>query len=381
MTEGAFQSEMSDLDADDRIRVLFFTDADYTGGAEKYIYYLTRYLPCRKHVVIDGDPGPERLKDWLEEIDVPFTELPGGKVTDKVRDLFRVFRKLQPDILHINLPGPFDAYYSMVALLARLAGIRNIVTTEHLPMFSPFLKSRVLKSIATMFIDCVITVSRDNRKHLISKHNVPERKIRVVYNGIPDPAEAGVAGKSNLPGGGGVFRMAVIGSLLEKKGQREAIEALKELDENIHLYIAGEGEMEEELIRVAGECGVRDRVHFMGYVDDVFELLDSMDVLIVPSSVEATPYTVIEGMAVGVPVIASNIFGIPEMIEDGKTGFLIERANLVSAVRLLFENSSLRKDISSEARCSYESKFRVEKSVNETLNIYREIMLEGKMKH
>ena len=366
------------LDDSEKIKVLLFSDADYTGGAEKYIYYLARYLPCRKHVVIAGDPGPERLMDWLAGIEIPFTVISEDSAAGRFRGLFGLMRDIGPDILHLNLPGPFDADYSLVAPLARAAGVKHIITTEHLPMNRPFLKSKILKGFATRFVDCVISVSMDNRKHLINNHRVPERKIRVIYNGIPDPMREGASIREYPGSGENIFRVALVGSLLPKKGQREAVEAISGLDERIHLYLAGEGRMEQPLKEMVRNHGLENRVHFMGYVDDVFGFLGDKDLLLVPSSVEATPYTVIEGMAMGVPVIASGIYGIPEMIEDGRTGILIDRDNLESAIRSMFENRSLLLDISRESRTHYESSFQVEKSVNETMNIYREVMLRGR---
>ncbi|MFO7914283.1 MAG: glycosyltransferase family 4 protein [Candidatus Krumholzibacteriales bacterium] len=366
------------MDDSERIKVLLFSDADYTGGAEKYIYYLARYLPCRKHVVIEGDPGPDRLKNWLDGIEIPFTVISSDSAAERFRRLFALMRDIRPDILHINLPGPFDAHYSLIAPLAKAAGVNYVLTTEHLPMNSPFMKSRILKGFAARFIDCVITVSRDNRRHLIKKHKVPERKIRVIYNGIPDPLEEGSSLRESPEDEKGIFRVALVGSLLPKKGQKEAVEAIGRLDERIHLYLAGEGSMEEQLREMVKQYGLKSRVHFMGYVDDVFGFLSDKDLLLVPSSVEATPYTVIEGLAAGIPVIASNIYGIPEMIEDGKTGILIDRGGLEPAIRSMFENRSLLRDISREGRAHYESSFRVEKSVNETMSIYREVMHRGR---
>ncbi|MBD3178354.1 MAG: glycosyltransferase [Candidatus Latescibacteria bacterium] len=361
------------LDDSLKLKVLLYSDAAYAGGAEKYLYYLARYLPCRKHLVIERERIPARLKKWLESIDIPVTEISGGSAASRLRSLYRLIRDTGPDIFHMNLPGPFDAHYSIAAPVARAAGVKNIISTEHLPMVPPFLKSRVLKGLSTRFIDCVITVSRDNRRHLIRQHHLPDRKIRVVYNGIPDPAGRETERKDHIPGGKGVFRVAVIGSLLRKKGQKEAIEGLAQLDQEIHLYLAGEGEMESRLRELTLKLGLENRVHFMGYVDDIFSFLSEMDLLLVPSSIEATPYTVIEGMAMGVPVLASDIFGIPEVIEDGRSGILIQREKLHSAIRSLFENRSLMEDISREGRKRYEKHFRVEKSIKETMNIYREV--------
>jgi glycosyltransferase involved in cell wall biosynthesis len=352
------------------IRVLLYTDADYTGGAEKYLYYLTEHLPCRTDAVIDGEPGPVRLRDWLADAGLNFFELGGGPAAARMMKLFRLVRETAPDIVHINLPGPFNAHYSLAAPVARAAGAGGVVTTEHLPMVPPFYKSRILKRASTQFVDSVIAVSEDNRMHLTEKHGIPGDKIRVVYNGIPDPGFRKSTGKEARGQSGSIFRIAVIGSLIRKKGQKEAIEALAGLDDNIHLHLAGEGEMEGELRRLVDNSGMSGRVHFEGYVDDIYSFLERIDLLMVPASIEATPYTVLEAMASGVPVIANRIYGIPELIENGRTGILVSPDSMAGEVRSLYSDRELLRKLSERGRRRYEERFRIERTIKETMEIY-----------
>jgi glycosyltransferase involved in cell wall biosynthesis len=364
-------------------KIVYFTDASYTGGAEKYLFYLSRYVSYngfRSHVIFDENSSAEKLLSWLASDEIPFTKLSKSNysVAGKHGRIISLLRWLNPDILHINLPGPFDANYSLVAPLARIAGVKHIVSTEHLPMFPSFPKSRLLKGFSTKWIDRVITVSKNNREHLVRNHRVPEKKIQVVYNGIPDPTstsrnKAYFLNSENKER----FHLVIAGSLERRKGQIDAIKVMMELPDSVDLYIVGEGGLKEELKKLAFELKLTDRIHFTGYKENMIDFLNEMDVMILPTKIDATPYVIIEAMAVGLPVVASGIYGIPELIDNQISGILIEPGDihaLAEGVKLLFNNNGLYRDMSKKAREVFEMKFTIEKCIKNTVRIYEELL-------
>ena len=103
----------------------------------------------------------------------------------------------------------------------------------------------------------------------------------------------------------------------------------------------------------AGELGLDERIHFLGFRDDINSIMREVDLLILPSMMEATPYVIVEAMAAGLPVVASGIFGIPELVEDGKSGILVPPGDveaLALAVKHLVRDSDRRKDMGAEGR-------------------------------
>ena len=121
------------------ISVAIFTDAPHTGGAERYLNLLARGIErhgFRPLLLTSGSGRLDRLRGEMrrDRFDVFETHLDLAGNPSSAYSTLRLFRDLGPSILHINLPGPFDATYSLVAPLARIAGIKHIVTTEHLPM-------------------------------------------------------------------------------------------------------------------------------------------------------------------------------------------------------------------------------------------------------
>lgn len=361
--------------------VAYFTDASYTGGAEKYILHLARGIISEgftPHVIFDENSSAEKLRDWLTSSSIPFTEMSlyRNRVGGRFFQLNRQLRHLAPRILHINLPGPFDADYGFVALAGRLAGIRSIVTTEHLPMYPSFFKSRVLKGLSGIWIDRVITVSEDNRGHLVENHGTAERKIRVIYNGVPDPL-AGKKERDSYKVDGGRFNMVIVGSLEERKGHFDAIRLMEKLGGRFHLYIAGEGPLEGPLKEKVSDKGLTERITFTGHVRNVDSLLSRMDMLIHPTHLDATPYVILEAMAHGIPVVASGIFGIKEMVDQNSTGILVSPGDIeemAGAVRMIEGDETLHHDMSVNARKRFEEMFTLAGSVKKTAELYRELV-------
>jgi glycosyltransferase involved in cell wall biosynthesis len=363
--------------------VALFSDAPYVGGAERYLSLLAVGLQdhgFRSVMIVNRGGRLDALKADMEEngIEVLDVSLDLTRTASGVGHAIGLFRSLKCSILHLNLPGPFDAQYGLVAPLARIAGIRNVVSTEHLPMVPSFAKARIIRGFSSRFIRKVITVSEDNARHLIEKHHVPAAKIRVVYNGVPDTGAAEPAHiKRELGLEGETFLIAIVGMLTERKGHMTLFGAMKRLPSRIHLVVAGEGPMDQEYRQAVSRLSIGDRVHFTGFRSDIPCLLRDVDALVVPSMVEATPYVILEAMAARVPVVASGIYGITEQVVAGETGLLVrpgDEGELASAVVQLADDAPRAKRMGEKARERYESRFTLERFVGGTVDVYRELM-------
>jgi len=365
------------------VSVALFTDAPYTGGAERYLHLLARGIERQgfKPVLLTaGSGGLDRLRGEMcrDGFEVFETHLDLAGNPSSAFPTLRFFRALRPSILHINLPGPFDATYSLVAPLARLAGIKRIVTTEHLPMVPSFAKARFLKNFSGRFIARTITVSRDNIDHLVRNHGVPADRIRVVYNGIPDSGGVeAIDVRGELAVQNDAFLIAVIGSLERRKGQGTLFEAMRRLPARAHLLVVGEGPDEAPYRERVSGLGLGDRVHFLGHRGDVPGILRGIDLLAVPSTLEATPYVILEAMEAGLPVVASGVYGIPELVKTEETGLLVEPEDeqmLAEAIYRIIERGDLAARFGRTARERYEALFTLERSARETADVYRELL-------
>jgi len=365
------------------IRIAYFSDAPWFGGAERYLELLAAGLnreEFRPELIMNRNLHLEAFAASMAGAGVPVHEVsldvprsPAG-----ISSFISLLRRLRPAILHCNLPGPWGSQYSLVAPLARLAGVRHVVTTEHLPMVPPFAKGRLLRGFGSRWVERVITVSEDNVRYLADNHGVPREKIRVVRIGVPEPARGRSARiRESLGILKEEFLCVMIGSLEERKGHARAFEALAALPGGVKLIIAGAGEEERALRAKAASLGLERRVHFLGYRTDVDAILSECDALVLPSTFEATPYVIIEAMASGLPVVASNVYGIPEIVRDGETGILIDPGAPEDIVRAI---SSLARDRDRGARMGraakkrYEEMFRIDRCVEETQAVYRDLL-------
>ncbi len=371
------------MNAGERPSIVFFSDAAYAGGAERYLYLLAAGLDRKRFrtaAVLCNMTPDHQLSQMISSsgietrhVEWKRTLSPGG-----MRALSLALKGLSVDIFHMNLPGPFDSRFSLAAPVARLAGARAIVSTEHLPMFPSFTKARLLKGISTRYIDTVITVSEDNRKHLVTRHRVPGRKIRTIYNGVPEPADSR---KEDLFADFGEqpasLRLLIAGSIEERKGHAVLIDAMKLLPGDVVLTVAGEGPGREELERLIEGHDMKDRVRFAGFREDIIPLMRGADLLVVPSFVEATPYVIMEAFSVGLPVIASGIFGMPELVTQGSTGRLVRPGDsdaLASALSEYREDRGVLARESITCRDEFAKRFTLERCIRETTGVYDELL-------
>jgi glycosyltransferase involved in cell wall biosynthesis len=368
---------------DKRFRIVYFSDAPWFGGAEKYLLLLAASLDrdeFRPELVVNRNPRLGAFASPMAKAGVGVHEVSIDVLRSAagIPHFVSLLRRLEPSILHCNLPGPWGSQYSLVAPLARLAGVRHVVTTEHLPMVPPFAKGRLLRRFGSRWVERVITVSEDNVRHLAERHGVPSEKIRVVRIGIPEPSRGGSAAvRETLGIGENEFLCAMIGGLEARKGHAVAFEALATLPGDVKMVVAGEGEEDRALRAKAAALGLGGRVHLLGYRADVAAILSECDALVLTSTLEATPYVIIEAMAAGLPVVASGVYGIPEIVRDEETGILIDPRSpddVARGIAALAGDRERGARMGAAGRKRYEEMFRIERCVDETQAVYRELL-------
>jgi glycosyltransferase involved in cell wall biosynthesis len=179
-----------------------------------------------------------------------------------------------------------------------------------------------------------------------------------------------------------------VASLVPHKGHAFLIEAAKILksklsqDLKLRYLLVGDGVLKGLLNQLTKENGVADLFEFVGAISDIGPFLATMDISVLPSiHREGLGISLIESMAAGIPVIASRLGGIPEVIEHGKSGLLVEPGNasaLASAIQSLTENRELRLALVTEGRKKVKAKFSEKLMVKKVESIYRELMRPGK---
>jgi glycosyltransferase involved in cell wall biosynthesis len=216
---------------------------------------------------------------------------------------------------------------------------------------------------------------------------IPERKIIQIINGVdaekykPDGNKKEARARIGIPQD--VLVIGTVGRLDPVKDQRTLIKAFglltrarnkANLSKDLRLLIIGSGSNQRELKTVAHKEGVVDKVFFLGERNDVPELLQVMDVFVLPSIAEGISNTILEAMACGLPVIATTIGGNPEVIDDGKTGLLFKPGDHDRLAHLLArycDDPFLRNNHGANGRARVEDNFSLSRMVREYDELYR----------
>ncbi len=298
--------------------------------------------------------------------------------------LRKLLQRQRPDIVH--------THSSKAGALGRLAswssGVGARVHTPHTfaflfgAMFSGSSRTlfKVIEKELARHTERFIAVSDDEAGTFESAGFIPAAKVRVVPNGV-DPrrwnaARALPRTKLGLPDG--VPCAAVVGLLNVAKGQDLALRALALPGmESLHLVLVGSGETEGELRELARSLGVESRAHFLGWRDDVPEVLASVDVLLLPSRWEGMPYIVLEAMAAGKPVVATRVDGARSIVAAAQCGRLCdvesEGALAASLREVLALPESERRKLGESGRRAVKERYTLEHMVDGLVKVYGEL--------
>jgi glycosyltransferase involved in cell wall biosynthesis len=175
------------------------------------------------------------------------------------------------------------------------------------------------------------------------------------------------------------FNLVIVGRLDIVKGHHLAIEAIAagSIPRDIHLHIVGVGPCEEELRTLAEARGVTNRVHILGFRRNIYDYIAHCNILLMPSLHEGLPYTLLEAMALGIPIIASRVGGLAEVIQDEVTGLLVPSQDalaLTQSIRRLYDDPALRSQLGDQARHLQQAKYSLEAMIENYLVVYRELV-------
>lgn len=334
---------------------------------------LARYLD-KEHfevkvaAVVGGGP---LVSDFQEaDVEVKIFEKKSKLGLGVIWQIFRYLREEKPDIVHAHLFGG-DTWGRLAAILARAP---VIISTEHNTNLDEGWLKRKVKKFLSFFTKKIISVSGAVEKYSVAVDHINPKKIIVIPNGIEVEKFAGIPEKKY----GSPPVICAVGRLEEQKGHRYLFEALN-LIKTIPwvLWVVGDGALKFELERLAKDLDLRERIIFLGARRNVPEILSQIDIFVLPSLWEGLGLAVLEAAAAGKPIVASRVGGVPEIIEDEKTGLLVEAKNVKSLADglervLLGENEA--REMGQAARAVVAEKFGVEKMVGEYEKLYEELI-------
>jgi len=361
------------------MRVLYLIDSLGGGGAESLVTNLINYL-IQNEPQIECDVVTLYPEKYLSEKKFPIHCLAlDSKYSLKGIGLVRHMLARSYDVVHVHL---FPAnYYAALAS----PGLSNLawVYTEHSiwnrrRRFPPL---RFVETAIYSRFDRIIAVSSLVATSLIRWLPSIRSRVCVIPNGVPVPKLDNDHRYMTLSG---YYTILFVGRLEYVKGVDVLLEAFACLPDNCKLLIAGDGSQRKALETLAGRLQVHDRVEFLGFRTDVQRLMTSVDCVVLPSRWEGLPMVLLEAMAVGAPVVASAVGGIPEIVEHEVTGWLVppeDPMRLAYALKGVLKDRAKSHYVGEKARKRIIESYSVETVAKRTISLYWEVLHDKSRPH
>ncbi len=372
--------------AKNKHKILYIITKGNFGGAQRYVFDLASSLPKEEFdtVVAFGQAGT--LAEKLKEADIRTIEIKSLSRdinplldTKSFFELIKIIKKEKPDTIHLNS----SKIGGIGSLVGRLLFVKNIIFTAHGWAWNEnrgFASKNIIKFLhwlTIVFSHKTIIVSKNSAEQIKRWPSI-SKKIKIIHNGISafDLEEKTEARKKINPS---FIENTLIGTTSElhkNKGLDYLIEAFYEVSKKYQesrLVILGEGEERENLTRLISEKKLQDKVYLAGYVKDAKRYLKAFDIFTLTSRTEAFPYSILEAGFAGLPVIASDVGGISEIIENQTNGILVKKGaikEIEKSIMALLENEATRNIYGKNLKEKIEKNFSQEEMVRKTIALY-----------
>lgn len=348
-------------------KILYVITKSNWGGSQRYVYDLAHALRETCHVAVAAG-GEGLLIKKLREAGIATHAVPSferdvhlTKEFHVLRELLDILRTEMPDIVHVNSSkaGGLGALAVRIHNLIHNTSARSIFTAhgwafkEDRPLPEQLL-IRFFSYLTVLLSHATIVVSEDDRRRASWMPFVGS-KIHHIWNGIDtehplltrDESRASITKTIGHEPAHRIW-VGTIAELHRNKGLLHAIRAIEELRQDnvfVSYVIIGEGEERHNIETLLKMKGLRDTVLLTGTIADAAALIPAFDIFLLPSTKEGLPYTILEAGVAGVPVVATAVGGIPEIIEDMRSGILVRSKNsteIAGAIRLCVEDAAER---------------------------------------
>ena len=347
------------------------------GGLENVIVNLLNSLPDNdfKHVIISLTDANQNLINKLhKEVEVIQLHKPVGNSLRVHSQLYCLFRRFKPYLVH-----SYNLATLEYQVIAALAGVKYRIHAEHgrdiYDLDGSNKKYQLLRKLVNPFVHQWIPVSQELASWLVNTVKIPKNKVKRIYNGIDTQKFHPEHTHTDT-----LFKIITVGRLAPVKDQLTLIKAIQllvnrepERRKNLHLNIVGDGELESHLTAHTVDNQLQDCVSLSGGSNNVDQLLREADLFVLPSLAEGIALTVLEAMASGLPVIATNVGGNPELITPGANGQMVNSGNAVEIADTIckyMDNRDLGPTQGKAARHKVETHFSLNAMTLNYLNLY-----------
>jgi len=361
------------------------------GGLENGLVNLINKMPlkfCRHAIVCMTDHTDFRSRIRRSDVEVYDLHKRPGKDFSIYLDLWKLFRRLKPEIVHTRNLSAMEAQ-----LPALLASVPYRIHAEHgrdvHDLDGNSRKYALLRRLFSPMIDGYIVLSHDLQQYLLEKAHVPPRKITTITNGVDinkfSPAHS--LERLALPdqfAGKDAIIIGSVGRMELVKDQLNLVRAFIQLaglySDGVvkpRLVMIGDGALREPARQLLRQAGLDNIAWLPGTRDNIPELMQNMDIFVLPSLAEGISNTILEAMASSLPIVATDVGGNGELVEQGRTGFLVPQgdpAALAAAISRYIDDPAMRVEHGAAARVRCETRFSLEAMVSNYLRLYDNLL-------
>ncbi len=362
--------------ASSRFSILHTEWSDGWGGQERRILSEMRGMAERGHRVILATRPHAQLAAKARAAGIEVIELPFSGKFD-LRTILPLAQRIRRD--HIQIVSTHSGTDSWVGAFAARLGQATLVRTRHLNIplrrhwfnFVHFMARRIVSCGETM------------RRNLIDNCGFPPEQIVSIPTGIDFPAFVARRSRSAVRQELGLdesaFVILMVGVIRAVKRHEVALRAFARFlpsSPKAMLLLAGDGPMRGDMQRLAAELGIENNIRFLGHREDVPDLFGAADCALLTSRSEGVPQAVTQGLGCGLPTIATRVGGVPELIEDGKTGILVEAGDVAAIAEALAKfvgDPDFARQLGNAGRAHVFKHFSREAMLDATEQLYREL--------
>ncbi|RMF60946.1 MAG: glycosyltransferase family 1 protein [Calditrichaeota bacterium] len=372
------------------INVLQIIDKSFPGGGQKHVCWLSRELSRYPflRVMIATSPGGEMWKEFQKVAERVFPTAMSSLVSPLA--LVRLINILSKNEIHVvHTHGGVAGLWGRIA--AWLTGIPVVVHTLHGVHYvhyqNPITRGMgiFLERLLSKITFKIIFVSDSNKQLADRLRLVPPEKAIVIKNAVEIPPS--INGVSNIPSdflsyiekkGTDKIYIGCIARFDPVKGHEFLIKAFSQLTPRypqIELFLVGDGKEEEHIRALTKKLGLMERVHFLGYQQNIYPILGTMDIIVQPSLWEGLSLTLLEAMGMGRAIVATETEGNTDLLEDGKTALLVPPKDieaLAQAMEKLVVSQEMRQQIGNAAREYFRATNNLADMSKKVLNLYLE---------
>lgn len=328
-----------------------------------------------------------KIAEEINEKGIPVYSFYKNKLYTRMVQLVQLVKRERYDVIivHHEGIGIYAFYLSLLFFFRKVKFIKYLHCSFEEKYFfqgnrvKDILNYHILKKTLVKS-DCMVAVSNFVKQSYCEEFGINKDKVKVIYNGIDTLQNANRFCRKHSERN--VIKLLYVGRLIKVKGVHILLDAVKKLtdrEENVELEILGDGSMRMEYERMAEELGIMDKVHFRGYVLDKQKYYENADIFVCPSIwQEAFGISIIEALAQGLICVASNVGGIPEIIEDGKDGFLVQSGNDSELAEALLKakkcaKSPMHEEMQNKA-IQKSQEFKIDQTINGLQKLCRELV-------